>query len=158
MKDYKGTERRKENIFMQERIAVLEEKSEKIEKHIEILDIEFKQSRESIIEFSNKIPALVKALENLTEELKEHKKNLSDELKRSQEETKKHKDECKDIDSRLFFIETKFKEDKIKVEYFMRRNWRIGILGGFVGGLLGKLTPDLVKIFVGILSKIFVGF
>ena len=157
MDKYEGTERRRENIFMQERLAVLEERTDKITKHIDELNVEYKSSRDSIIAFSNKIPDLVKAIENLTEELKEHKKSLSEELEHNQEETREYKKECNGVESRLFIVEKKINEDTDKVKEFMQKNWRIGILGGFVGGLLGKLTPDLAKALAGILSKIFMG-
>ena len=157
MEKYQGTERRKENLLMQERLAVLEEKSEKLEQNINHLDSEFKIARDSIISFSNKIPDLVKAIENLTEELKEHKKSFTEDLNATKEDATKHKKECYDIDNRLEDLERAYNKDEEKIDKFIRKNWRIGILGGFIGGLIGKLTPDLIAVVIKILTKIFVG-
>lgn len=157
MENYLGIERRKENIFMQERIAVLEEKTNKVEKNIDELSNEFKTSRDSIISFSNKIPELVRVIENLTQELKEHKTTLTEEIDANKKDAESHREECRGINTRLSIIEKSFGEDKDKIQDLMRKSWRLGVLGGIIGGLIGKITPELGKIIVTFLSKVILG-
>lgn len=157
MENYLGTERRKENIFMQERIAVLEERSKKIDCEVSLLDSEFKNSRESIIILINKIPELLKAIESLTAEFKGYKEKIETDFDNKEEKYNKHENRCADIDSRLINVEKELKNSDEVIKDFMRKNWRVGLLGGLIGGLIGKLTPDLIKLIIDVVSKIFIG-
>lgn len=94
---YQGTERRKENIIMQEDIAVMKVKIASLEVDKSELDDDLKTLTTQINALNMQIPGLTNSIQNLTIRIDSHEANAGARGK----EVEKHKIQCGNISTNV---------------------------------------------------------